>query len=285
MLARQRQAYIVARVRDEGGVRVSDLVRELGVSDMTIRRDLEFLQGRGLIEKVHGGATSIGGSALFEPDFATKASLERLEKEAIAAAAAARVEPGIAIGISAGTTTHAIARLLADVARLTVVTNSPPVADVLHETGRADQTIVLTGGVRTPSDALVGPFAVSALRSVHLDLVFLGVHGMETRAGFTSPNLLEAETDRALVDAGRRLIVVADHTKWGVVGLSSIAPLDQADALITDAGLDDAARVVLSERVRELVVVEPRPALGLVREAALDGRRRLIARAGPSLRG
>ena len=83
---------------------------------------------------------------------------------------------------------------------------------------------------------------MSALRSVHLDLVLLGVHGMDERSGFTSPNLLEAETDRALVDAGRRLIVVADHTKWGVVGLSSIARLDQADVLITDAGLRREAR-------------------------------------------
>ncbi len=140
---------------------------------------------------------------------------------------------------------------------LTVVTNSPRVADVLHELGRSDQTIILTGGVRTPSDALVGPFAVAALRSVHLDLVFLGVHGMDEHSGFTSPNLGEAETDRALIQSGRRLIVVADHSKWGVVGLSSIARLDEADVLITDDGLDLAAREVIEGRVRQLMVVEP----------------------------
>ena len=189
MLARQRQGYILDRVREDGGVRVADLVRELGVSDMTIRRDLELLADRGLIEKVHGGATALDGSALFEPGFTAKSTLMLSEKDAIADAAVRLVEPGTAIGVSAGTTTHRIARRLADVVALTVVTNSPQVADVLHETGRADQTIILTGGVRTPSDALVGPFAVAALRSVHLDLVFLGVHGMDELSGFTSPNL------------------------------------------------------------------------------------------------
>ncbi len=111
--------------------------------------------------------------------------------------------------------------------------------------------------MRTPSDALVGPFAVSALRSVHLDLVLLGVHGMDEHSGFTSPNLLEAETDRTLVDAGRRLIVVADHTKWGVVGLSSIARLDQADVLITDGHLEHAARDVLAGQVHQLIEARP----------------------------
>jgi DeoR/GlpR family transcriptional regulator of sugar metabolism len=112
--------------------------------------------------------------------------------------------------------------------------------------------------VRTPSDALVGPFAVSALRSVNLDLVFLGVHGMDDHAGFTSPNLQEAETDQALLEAGRRLVVVADHTKWGIIGLSSIARLDQADALVTDSHVTREAREILEARVRELIVVEPR---------------------------
>jgi DeoR/GlpR family transcriptional regulator of sugar metabolism len=123
--------------------------------------------------------------------------------------------------------------------------------------GRADQTIILTGGVRTPSDALVGPFAVAALRTVHMDLVFVGVHGMDPHSGFTCPNLLEADTDRALIDAGRRLVVVADHTKWGMIGISSIARLDQADVLITDSGLEPAARRILADTVRELVVADP----------------------------
>ena len=256
MLARQRQAYILERVRVDGAVRVADLVRDLGVSDMTVRRDLEILDDRGLVEKVHGGATMVADSSLFEPGFAAKSALQRGEKAAIAEAAVSLVEPGTAIALSAGTTTYEIARRLADVPRLTVVTNSIPVADALYRSGGADQTIVLTGGVRTPSDALVGPFAVSALRTIHVDLVFMGVHGMDPHSGFTTPNLLEAETDRALVDTGRRLVVVADHSKWGVIGISAFARLNQADILITDSRLERSARELLADEVRELVVVD-----------------------------
>ena len=100
---------------------------------------------------------------------------------------------------------------------------------------------------------------------------YLGVHGMDVHSGFTSPNLLEAETDRALIDAGRRLIVVADHTKWGVIGLSSIARLNQADVLITDSGLDPEAREILASHVKELVVVEPRQPAALLRPGAALG--------------
>lgn len=256
MLARQRQSFILDRVREDGAVRVADLVRELGVSDMTVRRDLEVLHERGLLEKVHGGATSIAGNALFEPGFAAKSALQQSEKDAIADAAVGLAEPGMAIAVSAGTTTYALAQRLANVPGLTVVTNSVRVADVLYQAGRSDQTIILTGGVRTPSDALVGPFAVAALRTVHVDLVFVGVHGMDPHSGFTCPNLLEADTDRALIDAGRSLVVVADHSKWGVIGISSIARLDQADVLITDAGLQPDARAILAGAVRSLVIVE-----------------------------
>ena len=254
MLARQRHAYILDRVRADGGVRVADLVRELAVSDMTIRRDLELLHEQGLLEKVHGGATTLPSSALFEPGFSAKVTLQQEAKELIAAAAAALVSPGQAIAISAGTTTYAVAQRLLDVPRLTVVTNSVPVADVLYHGGRADQTVILTGGVRTPSDALAGPFAVAALRTVNVDLVLMGVHGMDPRAGFTTPNMLEAETDRALVDAGRRLVVVADHSKWGVIGVSTIARFAQANLLISDPGLSESARAVLSEQVQELYI-------------------------------
>ena len=256
MLARQRQAFILDRVREDGAVRVADLVRSLGVSDMTVRRDLEVLHERGLLEKVHGGATSLPGTALFEPGFAAKSALQQREKEAIADAAVTLVEPGMAIAVSAGTTTYALAQRLAHVSGLTVVTNSIPVADVLHQVGQSDQTIILTGGVRTPSDALAGPFAVAALRTVHVDLVFMGVHGMDPRSGYTCPNLLEADTDRALIEAGRRLVVVADHSKWGVIGISSIARLDQADVLITDSAIEPDARATLGAAVRELVVVD-----------------------------
>jgi DeoR/GlpR family transcriptional regulator of sugar metabolism len=256
MLAAQRQALILDGVERYGGVRVTDLVDQLGVSDMTIRRDLDALEGRGLLRKVHGGALAPFGHSTEEPGFEAKSVRQEREKQAIAQEAARLVEPHSAVGLSAGTTTCALARHLRDIPGITVVTNSLRVADVFHQSSRNDQTVVLTGGIRTPSDALVGPVAVAAMRNLHLDMVLLGVHGMETRAGFTTPNLMEAETDRALIEAARRLVVVADHTKWGMVGISTIAPLEQCDILVTDAGIDQEARSVLGEQVGELMITK-----------------------------
>ncbi|MQA24605.1 MAG: DeoR family transcriptional regulator [Micromonosporaceae bacterium] len=255
MLAQQRQAAILQRVRKSGGARVSDLVREFQVSDMTIRRDLETLAERGLVAKVHGGATALEPRSTDEPGFAAKSARQLAEKEAIARRAAELVQPGAAIALSAGTTTAALAHRLTDVPGLTVVTNSIPVADVFHRAGRSDQTVILTGGVRTPSDALVGPVAAAAIRSLNTDLLFMGVHGMSERAGFTTPNLMEADADRALIDAAHRMVVVADHTKWETVGISTIARLDEADILISDDGLPEGAREALAAQVGELALV------------------------------
>src|SRR5216683_3624419 len=258
MLARHRQSLILEDVRRAGSARVSDLTQRLGVSDMTIRRDREVLARAGLIEKVHGGAVLPGAPSSHEPGFEAKSVLERPEKDAIARAAAALVVPGTAIALSAGTTTFALAQYLVDVPGLTIVTNSMRVAN-LFESARppvqvgANASVVLTGGVRTPSDALVGPIADLAIRSLHVDLLFLGCHGIDPEAGLTTPNLAEAETNRAFVHAARRVTVVADHTKWAIVGLSSFADLDEVDTLITDSEL-------LAERVGQLIIADGEPA-------------------------
>ena len=261
MLARHRQSLILEDIRRAGSARVSDLTQRLGVSDMTIRRDLEVLARAGLIEKVHGGAVLPGAPSSHEPGFEAKSVLERPEKEAIARAAAALVVPGTAIALSAGTTTFALAHYLLDIPGLTIVTNSMRVAN-LFETARpavqvgADASVVLTGGVRTPSDALVGPIAVLAIRSLHVDLLFLGCHGIDLEAGLTTPNLAEAETNRAFVHAARRVTVVADHTKWAIVGLSSFAGLDEVDTLITDSELHPEARALLAEKIGQLIIAD-----------------------------
>lgn len=255
MLARQRQSLILEEVRRHGGVRVGELTRLLGVSDMTVRRDLDVLAAQGLVDKVHGGATVAQGRAVDEPGFEAKSVRELNEKEAIARAAAALVTPGAAIAVTAGTTTRELARHLVGVPELTVLTNSLHVAEELYAGGRPDLTVIITGGVRKPSDALVGPVAVATIRSLHVDVVFMGVHGMAERTGFTTPNILEAETNRAFAESTSRLVVVADHTKWGTVGLSQIAPLDEASVLVTDDGLPADARMVIAETVGELIVV------------------------------
>lgn len=245
MLAAERRSRILSEVRRSGAVSVAELASALDVSDMTVRRDIDALAEDGLLDKVRGGATTprVEGAEL---GFAAQARRETAEKRAIARAAAALVEPGMSIGLSGGSTTWALAQALRGVAELTIVTNSLPVADVFARPDRADepysQTVVLTGGVRTPSDALVGPVAVRALESLHCDLVFLGVRGVDLQAGLTTSNLLEAETDRALVAAGRESVVLADSTKWGAVGLTTIVDVDEVDRIIVDEGLDAEAR-------------------------------------------
>ncbi|MFJ8532043.1 DeoR/GlpR family DNA-binding transcription regulator [Streptomyces sp. NPDC093591] len=260
LLAEQRRALILDEVRRRGGVRVNELTRKLGVSDMTVRRDLDALARQGVLEKVHGGAVPVVEASTHEPGFEAKSGLELTAKEDIARAAAELVAPGSAIALSGGTTTYALAHQLVDVPDLTVVTNSVRVADVFHAAQRTSgprqgaATVVLTGGVRTPSDSLVGPVADQAIAALHFDVLFLGVHGISVEAGLSTPNLAEAETNRRLVQSARRVVVVADHTKWGVVGLSSFAALEQVDTLVTDAGLETEARSEIAEHLRRLVV-------------------------------
>ncbi|MCT2591342.1 DeoR/GlpR family DNA-binding transcription regulator [Streptomyces sp. N2-109] len=264
LLAEQRRAFILDEVRRRGGVRVNELTRTLMVSDMTVRRDLDTLARQGSLEKVHGGAVPVAEASTHEPGFEVKSSLEPSAKEDIARAAARLAAPGSAIALSGGTTTFALARQLLEVPDLTVVTNSVRVADVFHGAqrgaagdggqGRRPATVVLTGGVRTPSDSLVGPVADAAIASLHFDVLFLGVHGISREAGLSTPNLAEAETNRRLVGAARRVVVVADHTKWGTVGLSSFATLAQIDTLVTDGGLSAPARAEIREELPGLVV-------------------------------
>jgi DeoR/GlpR family transcriptional regulator of sugar metabolism len=257
VLAQQRQDLILTRIRSSGAVRVADLVASLDVSDMTIRRDIGELARRGLVHRVHGGAVDARHAAL-EPGFGTKSSLATAEKTAIAAQALQQVTPGGAIALSAGTTTHLLAGMIArdpSLRPLTVVTNSLPAAEALHRPDDRELTVVLSGGTRTPSDALVGPVAVHALAGLRVDTLFLGVHGLDPDAGLTTPNLLEAETDRALIASAGTTVVLADHSKLGIVGLSHIADLSHVDVLVCDDGLPDEAADRLRSLVGSLILV------------------------------
>jgi DeoR/GlpR family transcriptional regulator of sugar metabolism len=262
LLAEQRRALILDEVRRRGGVRVNELTRRLNVSDMTVRRDLDALARQGVVEKVHGGAVPVVEASSHEPGFEAKSGLELGAKEAIARAAAELVAPGSAIALAGGTTAFALAHHLLDVPDLTVVTNSVRVADVFQSGqrrsginhGEGSATVVITGGVRTPSETLVGPVADRAIQSLHFDLLFLGVHGISVEAGLSTPNLAEAETNRQFVRSARRVVVIADHTKWGTVGLSSFASLEDVDTLVTDAGIPEVLREEIAEHLAELIV-------------------------------
>ncbi len=251
MLADTRRSEILAAVARERVVRVADLAEKLGVSLVTVRRDIEALDDAGLVQKIHGGVKVPGGAGSHEPGFELKSTQFTLEKQAIANEALSLISDGMAIGISAGTTTWAFAKAIRNHPNLTVVTNSTRIADVFQGPS-AGPTVILTGGERTPSDALVGPIATASVRSLHLDVLFLGVHGMDAEAGFTTPNLLEAEMDRTLMAASRKVVVLADHSKWGTVGVGTIAAIEDADEIISDSLLGVEAQRTLRERIGKL---------------------------------
>jgi DeoR/GlpR family transcriptional regulator of sugar metabolism len=159
------------------------------------------------------------------------------------------------VAIASGTTTFALAQCLLDVPGLTIVTNSLRVAGLFGPPrGPEGGTVVLTGGVRTPSDALVGPVADLTIGSLHFDTLFLGCTGLDPEVGLSTPNLAEAETNRALINRARRVVVLADHSKWGVVSLASFAPVEKINVLVTDPLLSSDAHAALAGRVGEIVV-------------------------------
>jgi DeoR/GlpR family transcriptional regulator of sugar metabolism len=254
-LAAQRHDIITAQLRLHGAVRVGDLATLLDVSEMTVRRDLDVLSELGVLDKVHGGATLRDDRSAFEPGFDAKSRRNLEEKLAIGREAALIVRPGTSIGLTAGTTTYHMAMFLMDVADLTVVTNCIHIAEYLHQFPRSDRTVLLVGGTRTPSDALVGPTAVQTLSQLQLDVVFMGVHGMSAK-GFTTPNLAEAETNRAFVNTTNDVVILADHSKWNLNGLCTIMPLSGAAMLVTDSALRPDAQALLASECRNLRVIE-----------------------------
>jgi DeoR/GlpR family transcriptional regulator of sugar metabolism len=265
VLAQERRDAILRALVPSGAATVADLAEGLGVSEMTIRRDLGVLADQQLVDKVHGGAVlAKGGGA--EPHFATKRRINAAAKAAIAQATVAMIRDGMTVALSAGTTTWQVARRLRGGVRdLTFVTNSLNVAGALESNGW--HSIVVSGGsFRTPSDALVGPFANHILRQLNVDLLVLGVHSIDARVGLTTPNIAEAETNRIMVAGARRVVVVADSSKLGQVSLATFAGIDEVDELVTDVGADQATLDALAEAGLQIQLVEPlaqpRPAEG-----------------------
>lgn len=256
MLATQRRQLILHSIENDGAVTVSRLAISLGVSEMTVRRDLDVLEKSGQVIKVHGGATSTKMNKSVEPGFAAKVKLEQQSKLAIANVAIEMVQPGAAVALTAGSTTYAIAKRLIEVPNLTLITNSIRVAELFHDGATSDTEVIVLGGTRTPSDALVGPMANHNIANLNIDICFMGVHGIDAQAGITSPNLLEAETNRALAEVSRLFVVVADSTKWGTIGLHSIAPLSEISTLITDSRISTASLATLHENIDDIRIAD-----------------------------
>ena len=240
-VARMRQADRLATVLDElsadGSVSVSELSERFGVSVATIRRDLQLLEEQRLASRVHGGAVARG--ILYELPLRYKVARHQEEKRRIAAAAAALVEEGSTVGLTGGTTSTEVARALGETPGLTVVTNALNIASELAV--RSNLKLVVPGGVaRAASYELVGPIAEGALAGINLDLVFVGVDGIDVEAGCTTHHEVEAHTNRMLIKRARRAVVVADGSKLGKVAFARICELDEVDEVITGAAADPA---------------------------------------------
>ncbi len=230
-----RLSVILERLSNGGSVGVADLSREFGVSTATVRRDLRILEDQRLLSRTHGGAVAQG--LVYELPLRYKGARHQEEKRRIARAAAERVADGAAIGLTGGTTTTEVARALAGRHRLTVVTNALNIASELAV--RPNLKLVVTGGVaRAESYELVGPLAERSLAELNLDVVFIGVDGIDPEAGLTTHHEIEAHTDGALIERARRVVVVADGSKVGRVAFARICPVDRTHELITDIDAD-----------------------------------------------
>jgi DeoR family transcriptional regulator, aga operon transcriptional repressor len=235
MLNEERRRKILELVERDGRVMVKDLGRRFSTSLITIRKDLEHLHQKGLIQRAHGGALPVDAAALRDPTLHEKERLHRSEKLRIAEAAARLVRPGQVIILDSGTTTTAVARATRDISNLTVITNAVNIAAELAGT-RVE--VILTGGaLRKNSFSLVGPLAEDSLRHVSADLLFLAVDGFDVRYGLTTPNQLEARVNRVMMESAKTTVVVCDSSKFGKRSLSLIAPTSAVHHAITDRNI------------------------------------------------
>ncbi|WP_130416782.1 DeoR/GlpR family DNA-binding transcription regulator [Xylanimonas ulmi] len=238
MYAQERLRAIADRAREHGRVEVAALAAELDVTPETVRRDLTQLERRGLLRRVHGGAIAIERFG-FEPGLDTRQGLFAPQKQAIAEAALAELPDGGSIILDAGTTTYRLAELLPPDRELSVVTHSLPIAILLS--GRPHITLHLVGGtIRGRTLAAVGAWAERSLADVRADVAFLGANGLTVEDGLTTPDLSEAVVKRALIRAGKRVVVLADHSKVGRTDLGLVAPIGDVDTLVSDRDLDPA---------------------------------------------
>lgn len=245
MFAAERRQVILDIVRTNGAVSLKELASRVKTSEVTVRRDLRYLEEQGLLDRRHGGAVAVGALS-HEPTYSDKAHLSELEKSAIAEQAALLVSDGDAIVIGAGTTTQALARRLIRHSELTVVTNSLLVAQALARARGVD--VVMTGGtLRGSIFALVGGAAEQTLSGLRTARAFISGNGVTAERGLSTPNTLVAGVDRAIAKAAEEIVVLADHTKVGVDTMVQTVPSERIDRLITDDQADPAQLAGLRE--------------------------------------
>jgi DeoR family transcriptional regulator of aga operon len=253
MLIEERRQHILVLLQKNGRVLVDELSSSLGLSRITIRKDLDYLESKNLLQRTHGGALPVSQSALADPPVQEKKNLHHEEKIRIAKAAAGMVSEGQCIILDSGSTTTEIARALEGFGRLTIITNA---LNIAAELAQSNVEVILVGGsVRKNSLSAVGPLAEDMLEQMHADIAFLGVDGFDLQSGLTTPNVLEARVNRAMIRSAQRVVAVYDSSKFNRRSLALIVPVNQIHAVITDDNLPQHGIDAMREAGIEVVLV------------------------------
>jgi DeoR family fructose operon transcriptional repressor len=233
-------------------VRIDELIQMLDTSEATVRRDLEWLEQEGTLERTHGGAI-LSQKMTFEPEYIQRAATNPEEKRLIGELAASLIGDGEVVFINSGTTTAQVIRHIRADAGITVFTNN---LMAMLELGNAGFSPYLIGGEFQPhSNSVAGRFAIDNLRQVYADRTILGVDGISLIHGYTVPANAEAEVVKLMIERTKgEIFVVADHTKWGVVSNFQIATIDDIDKLITDAQIDPTTIVSLADHAVDILI-------------------------------
>jgi DeoR family transcriptional regulator, aga operon transcriptional repressor len=249
-----RVSAILERVAAHGSVDAGRLAGDFGVSAATIRRDLQVLEDQKLLSRTHGGA--VAADVAYELPVRYRVGQHREEKLMVARRAVALLPRGpLTLGLTGGTTTHSVARLLAERVDLTVVTNALNIAAELALRPRLK--LVMTGGVsRTQSYELVGPLADQALAGLNIGIAVVGVDGISARGGLTTHDEIEAHTNATMIRRSDRVIVVADGSKVGRVCLARICSVTDVATLVTDRSADATALDAIRRAGAEVVLAD-----------------------------
>ncbi|WP_305783461.1 DeoR/GlpR family DNA-binding transcription regulator [Symbioplanes lichenis] len=250
-----RVSSILEQIARKGSVDAGVLAKEFGVSAATIRRDLQTLEDQRLVSRTHGGAVAV--EVAYELPVRYRVGQRREAKARIARHVAAQLPRGpLTLGLTGGTTTHLLSRLLAQRVDLTVVTNALNIAAELALRPRLK--LIMTGGVsRTQSYELVGPIADQALAGLNMQVAVVGVDGISARGGLTTHDEIEANTNAQMIRRADRVIVVADSSKLDKVCLARICSLSDVGQLVTDDEADPAQVGALRQAGLEVVVTGP----------------------------
>lgn len=249
----KRHQIILEKLAQDKYVEVLDLCKILGVSAVTIRKDLKFLEDKGLLYRTHGGA-SLEDPYINDRHVTEKEKISVEEKKGIAQAAATLIVENDSILIGSGTTVQALAKFCKPIGNLMVITSSLPV--VLELIKLRDVDVLQLGGyVRHSSASVVGSYALHILENVSCSKFFLGVDGIDLEYGLTTTNLEEAQLNRKMLSSAQKTIVLADSSKFGKKSFAKICSLDQIDQIITDKGVSRSVLAKLEDMGIEVTTV------------------------------